>query len=43
MWHVNEKKASIWTRLDADCDIDEFIYGDECNREVEENGNESDR
>lgn len=43
MWQVNDKKTSIWTRLEADCDIDEFIYGNECNNESEIDGNESDR
>lgn len=43
MWKVNEKKTSIWTRLDVDSDIDEFIYGDNNTREQEVEDKESDR
>lgn len=27
--NLYDKKESIWTRLESDCDIDELIYG--CN------------
>ncbi|MFI3250003.1 MAG: hypothetical protein R3Y07_03480 [Eubacteriales bacterium] len=25
--YLTEKKDSIWTRIENDCDIDELIYG----------------
>lgn len=43
MWNYNEKKGSIWTRLDADVDIDELIYGDHSIHEHETDESASDR
>ncbi len=40
---TNEKKKSVWTRLEIDCDIDELIYGDVPTREPEHEENASDR
>lgn len=42
MWKNTEKKASVWTRLEVDCDIDELIFGEENFHEdaVEQNGSE---
>lgn len=28
MWNVATEKKSVWSRLEADCDIDEFIFGE---------------
>lgn len=42
MWKVNEKKASVWSRLDKDSDIDVFIYGDHVNPTDDNEETESD-
>ncbi len=36
MFKLNEKKESIWNRLENDCDIDELIYDAHPTHEVEE-------
>ncbi len=37
MFMNTEKKESIWTRLQVDCDIDELIYDTQVSKEVDEN------
>lgn len=36
MMFYKEKKESVWTRLENDCDIDELIYDVQTNQEAEE-------
>lgn len=40
---ATEKKKSIWTRIEHDCDIDELIYGDNPCTELEVDDASSDR
>lgn len=43
MWKNTEKKASVWTRLEVDSDIDELIYGDYTVNDEDNDDNGSDR
>lgn len=43
MWKLNDNKVSVWTRLDAESDIDELIYGDHTIHEKEQDDSGSDR
>lgn len=40
MWKTLEKKASVWSRLDAESDIDVLIFGEHCEDDYEEQEND---